>query len=226
MGKASLTAQVAVEPGDSCPFRSVSERSDIRWFCPGRPVLLTVDPSTATDPFPEGAVEEVVETERGQHLRVTEPAGGGVVVWGDGFSCSSCAPVGCVAFDFEALSIRPFNHRWENGSLRLTFAACSYDEFRRAVGQLEDVGFDVDLRWINRGVASGGSPEDQQTVVFSTDQLTASEREAARVAARNGYFDDEGTDATTIAEKLGVSRSTLSKHLQNAYGKLVEEIFS
>ena len=57
------------------------------------------------------------------------------------------------------------------------------------------------------------------------DTLTDKQREALKAAMRNGYYDyPRRISATELAERLGLSKTTLVEHLRKAEGRLMGEI--
>ncbi|WP_254525038.1 helix-turn-helix domain-containing protein [Natrinema caseinilyticum] len=62
-------------------------------------------------------------------------------------------------------------------------------------------------------------------VVVDRDRLTARQREILEAAHEMGYFDyPKGANATDVAERLGVARSTFTEHLAAAQTKLMDDI--
>ncbi len=61
--------------------------------------------------------------------------------------------------------------------------------------------------------------------VYDLDQLTERQREVAARAVERGYFDPDGPAAETVADELGVSKSTLSEHLRAVQRNLARQVF-
>lgn len=57
------------------------------------------------------------------------------------------------------------------------------------------------------------------------DRLTDRQREVARAAVEAGYFDRDGPSAAEMAERLDISKATLSEHLGTVQEELVTQAF-
>ena len=89
------------------------------------------------------------------------------------------------------------------------------------VDALESRGASVRLECLVRSI-----PDDDESIVVDAGRLTDRQREVLEVAYRMGYFSypREG-DAATVAEELGIVRSTFAEHLAAAQRRLFEGIF-
>ncbi len=86
---------------------------------------------------------------------------------------------------------------------------------------LESRGVSVHLECLVRSM-----PDDDESIVIDTGRLTDRQREVLEVAHRMGYFSyPRQNDASTVAEELGIVRSTFTEHLAAAQRRLFEGMF-
>lgn len=234
MSPSGIYGRIAVRPPADCLLRQLSERVVIQKFVPGRVgshrpqvALRAEDFAAVNEEFP---LVDVVEV--GENVICRLPGAESVVDKEDEeSSCATSQSVPshcqadesgqCLAFGFSFLPVEPYALRWESGWLYLSIAARSYDEIQRTIKSFNDLGVDVDLKQIVRS----GETDETTTVVVDLASLTDRQRQIGRLAARRGYFSGDGADAADIADELGITPSTLSKHLRSVIRELFSQIF-
>lgn len=235
MSSSGIYGRIAVRPHADCLIRQLSERAVIQEFIPGRvgchrpQVALRAEDFAAVErEFPLVKVVEV-----GKNVICRLPDAGSIPVdQEDGATgrttaqsmpshCRAYERSQCLAFGFSFLPVEPYALRWESGWLHLSIAACSYDEIQRTIKSFDDLGIDVDLKQIVRS----GEADETTTVVVDLASLTDRQRQIGRLAARRGYFDSDGANAADIADELGITPSTLSKHLRSVIREFFSQIF-
>ncbi|WP_101296916.1 helix-turn-helix domain-containing protein [Halegenticoccus soli] len=240
-----LYARIAVCPGRECPVRRLSEDGRVRDFRPGRsdghPPQIAVEPPNGGggDPLADYPVEEIAWV--GGHAVCRLPTVGPVsafetadaIVADQGVDgrlpppCENYGGGGCLAYGFSFLPVEPYRFHWRGGWLQLHFAVSEYSALQRTIERLNDAGFDLDLRQIIRSERARELQADAESTTAVVDLLTLTERqrEVAETAIEMGYFEPDGADAETIAAKLDVSRSTLSRHLRIVIRKILSQLF-
>lgn len=116
-------------------------------------------------------------------------------------------------------------HRYlaEGDRLTLVFHAESFDRLQTVMATLRERFPAVDVKQLLQPPLSG-SPDDRRFV--NRGKLTDRQLEVLRTAFREGYFErPKGANATDLAAKLDVSRSTFSEHLAAAQRKLLTDVF-
>lgn len=105
--------------------------------------------------------------------------------------------------------------------LTLVFHAAGFDQLQDVMARLREQ-YDVDVRRLLHPPLEG-RPEERRFV--NRGKLTERQLEALRTAYEAGYFErPRRTNATEVAEKLGISRSTFAEHLAAAQRKLFEDV--
>jgi DNA-binding CsgD family transcriptional regulator len=235
MSDTGIYGRIAVRPHADCPIRRLSEQVLLREFVPGRlgvhPPQIAIEADDLAVIDYEFPLTEVVEV--GDSVVCRLPDVGPVSIDDPSLAaeradidsqpprCEEYGGERCLAFGFSFLPIEPYALRWEEGWLHLSIAARSYDEIQHAIEKLNEWRFDVDLKQIVRS----GTAETSTSAVVTLDSLTDRQRQVARLAVRMGYFDSGGASAEAVATELGISKSTVSKHLRAVVEKLLSQIF-
>ncbi|WP_255151150.1 helix-turn-helix domain-containing protein [Halorarius halobius] len=219
----TVHGRVVVYPVRDCPVTRLAAEYGLR-------TLVTPD---RFDRAPQ-AVVETTETARLRELGAHPVVRAGDVTvcrlptlersTGD-VTAPACGHDHCLAHGFGFLPIDPYHVRWEDDHLHCSFAALDTGEIEAAVHALGDADFVVKLQQlVQSGDADGGA--GGHTAVVDLDRLTDRQREVAAAAAERGYFDPDGPTAATVAEELGVSKSTLSEHLRVVQRELLRQTFT
>lgn len=137
---------------------------------------------------------------------------------------TDCAHDPCLSWGFDFLPVRPYNVRWAEGSVHLSFVATDDEECRAIMDRLSTAGFDPDLRQLTTDSMDESS--GVETAVVDLSRLTDRQRTVARHAAQTGYFDTDGSTAETIASDLGITRPTLSEHLRVVQSEFLDQVFN
>lgn len=240
-----LYARVAVRSGYDCPIRRLSEDGHIREFQPGRgdghPPQISIEPPNGEheDPLGDYPVEEITWIGDGVVCRL--PTVGPISTFEDGDetatdepgndqsppTCENYGGGGCLAYGFSFLPVEPYRFHWCGGWLQLHFVVSEYPALQTTIERLVDAGFDLDLRQIVRSERAREMTVDVEptTAVVDLSTLTERQRHVAETAIEMGYFASNGTDAGTIAAKLDISPSTLSRHLRVVIRKILSQLF-
>jgi hypothetical protein len=109
-----------------------------------------------------------------------------------------------------------------NGELTLVFHAAGFGQLQDVMATLRE-RYAVDVRRLLHPPLEG-QPEERRFV--NRGKLTDRQLQALRTAYEAGYFErPRRTNATEVAEQLGISRSTFAEHLAAAQRKLFEDVF-
>jgi DNA-binding transcriptional ArsR family regulator len=125
----------------------------------------------------------------------------------------------CLACNMDIVPVEPYQVRCVDGALLLDIAARSGTEVECIQRQLKEHGADVEPRRLSDGDPTGSGPQ----AVVDLSRLTDRQREAAAIAIDEGYFTSDGADAGAVADRLGVSQSTLSEHLRAVESELLSQ---
>jgi hypothetical protein len=107
----------------------------------------------------------------------------------------------------------------EEDRLELVFHAADAEQFRAVLDDLRAAYDDVAVESILR---TPPEEEDADPVVVDRGRLTARQAEVLATAHEMGYFEyPRESNATEVAESLGIGPSTLAEHLAAAESKLV-----
>jgi hypothetical protein len=129
----------------------------------------------------------------------------------------------CVCTAVESLGVPVHEVRARDGGLVLTVYLAAVEELRDVVDRIRDGFGDVRVRRLSHADGEG-DPTD--VVPVDRSVLTDRQAEVLRTAHDMGYFEHpRESNATEVAEALGVCPSTLVEHLSTALGKLLEEVF-
>jgi DNA-binding CsgD family transcriptional regulator len=240
-----LFARIAVRPEYDCPIRQLSEDRYIRTFRPGRsdgysPQVVIEPPDDDRDkPFANYPVEEItwigggvvcrlptvgpVSTFESEDEKVADKAVSGQ----SPPSCENYGGGGCLAYGFSFLPVEPYRFHWRGGWLQLHFVVSEYPTLQKTVERLDDAGFDLALRQIihSEHAREMGIDAEPVTAMVDLSSLTERQQQVAETAIEMGYFTSEGADAETIAVKLDISQSTLSRHLRIVIQKILSQLF-
>jgi DNA-binding CsgD family transcriptional regulator len=209
-------AQLAIELARECPLRHVAVEYDLRRFVPARGeaspqvVVGTEDPAILAD---DPAVEAIAAAERSVvcRLRVSET----------GSPPDPCESDRCPTGGFDYLPVRPYARSWDDEWLRLQFAVEEIETLRTCVRRLREGGLSVSLETLGSETAETGS----RTVLVDLGVLTPRQREIAELAVEREYYDADGATAAELADRLGISKATLSEHLRTVRAKLGRQLF-
>ncbi|HMB50755.1 MAG TPA: helix-turn-helix domain-containing protein [Natronoarchaeum rubrum] len=107
-----------------------------------------------------------------------------------------------------------------DGGLKISFRAADVAEVRAVVAALDDAFDGVHLRTLSRGDDGG---DETDAVVVDRSALTDRQRRVLKRAHELGYFEyPKGSNASEVAEDLGIARSTFTEHLAAAQSKLYD----
>ncbi|WP_339102535.1 helix-turn-helix domain-containing protein [Haloterrigena salinisoli] len=108
-----------------------------------------------------------------------------------------------------------------DGALRLTFRTLELTEIADIVDDLRDRFESV----LVEELTQDHDDETTDPVLVDRDLLTTRQREILETAHEMGYFDyPKGSNATDVAEELGIARSTFTEHLAAAQTKLLDAL--
>ncbi len=111
--------------------------------------------------------------------------------------------------------------RSQPSQLVVTLLLPSPEPIAEIVEALESRQATVRLECLVRSI-----PADEESIVVDAGRLTDRQREVLEVAHRMGYFSyPRQSDAATVAEELGIVRSTFAEHLAAAQRRLLEGVF-
>ena len=130
---------------------------------------------------------------------------------GEGCPCARLGAFGCPIHQYTAA----------DGELTLVFHAEGFDQLQDVMATLRE-NHDVDVKRLLQPPLEG-TPEERLFV--NRGRLTDRQLEALRTAYERGYFErPRCSNATEVAEAMGVSRSTFAEHLAAAQRKLFEDV--
>ncbi|MFB6135339.1 MAG: helix-turn-helix domain-containing protein [Halobacteriaceae archaeon] len=129
-------------------------------------------------------------------------------------ACRLVEEHGCVVREMRA----------RDGTLVVSFYVEDVDVLRAVVADLRERHDGVSLRRLTRG-AVGGGDGDGGLLVFDSAGLTDRQREVLSVAHDAGYFEyPRRSNATEVADRLGVAVATFREHLTVAQSKLLAHL--
>lgn len=210
--RSGVHARLTVEP--DCPLAAVASRWSVLRFIQG--TAGDTAPQVVVDACPHDLVDDPLVDPIGT-------ADGATVCRVDTERLDDCGHDPCLAWGFEFLPIRPYNVRWQDGRLNLSFVATDDGECRSVMDALSSAGFDPELRQLTPDAIDASA--DVETAVVDLSALTDRQRTVARRAAEDGYFDGDGHDPEAIAGDLDITKSTLSEHLRVIQAEFFEQVF-
>jgi hypothetical protein len=126
--------------------------------------------------------------------------------------CQTIAGFDCPLADVEAA----------DGTLYVSIHLREAAELRDLLQRLREVYSDVRVRCL---VGSGGEASGGDVVPVDRSRLTERQQEAVGMAHRMGYFDyPRQSNASEVADALGVAPSTFTEHLTAAQSKLLDAV--
>ncbi|MFB6304730.1 MAG: helix-turn-helix domain-containing protein [Haloferacaceae archaeon] len=126
----------------------------------------------------------------------------------------------CLCEVVESLDCPVADVRAEDGTLLLTLHLADADRFREVVGTLRERGESVSVRYLVRTAEDEGT----DSVVVDRSRLTDRQAEVLETARGMGYFEyPRESNATEVADELGIEPSTFAEHLAAAQSKLLEQ---
>jgi DNA-binding CsgD family transcriptional regulator/uncharacterized protein YjeT (DUF2065 family) len=219
----TVHARLAVRPVRPCPVTRLAGAFGLRGLvAPGdaqRAPQAVVDTPDDADLRRAGA-HPVVRVGAATVCRLPTLARGP-----DAADVSACGHGHCLAHGFGFLPLSPYNTRWAGDTLRCSFAAIGTDEVERVVRAFGEADFVVELEQLVQGGDESGEAPGAARTVSNLDQLTDRQREVASAAVEAGYFDRDGPSAAEMAERLDISKATLSEHLGTVQAELLEQAF-
>lgn len=109
-----------------------------------------------------------------------------------------------------------------DGNLHVTLHASNVDGLRDLIGDLREEFGSVSVEYLVRSVDGEG---EDDLVPVDLRKLTGRQREVLETAHEMGYFEYPRTsNATEVAEALGIQPSTFAEHLSAAQRKLLDEL--
>lgn len=140
--------------------------------------------------------------------------------------CDGC-PCSGLPSAFADFPVSPRRTEVADGELIVSFVLTGHDELQTIVDKCEDAGLEVELRrlCIDRGDRRGTDDNGRDVVPVDLARVTDRQAEIATVAAEMGYFDGDGASAETIADELGLAKSTVSEHLRAVTSALFSQLF-
>lgn len=221
--------RVAVRPRVNCLIKDISKTVNITSHVPGyedgqldQIIIERSDHSELVERYP---VCKIIETSDRIIYRFPDST----VDYGESGcklsrrSCDTCSNSGCTACEFENLPIHPCELSWKNGQLHMIMALSTQSEFQKSLGVFNNSSVDIDLLQIVHD--DWNRTSGTISTLIDRSSLTARQREVTKRAIEMGYFDRQGASADTIATELGISKSTLSKHLRIVTEKILTQVF-
>lgn len=210
--RSGVHAQLSVRP--SCPLAAFSADWCVVRFLPGTkgesPPQLLVDASPTE--LCDHSLVEPLGTADGATVRRVDPE-----------ELSECQHDPCLAWGFSFLPVRPYNVRWLEGTVRLSFVALDDEECQALIDALSAAGIEPDVDQLASDAIDASA--DVETAVVELAGLTDRQRTVARRAAEAGYFKADGPAAEDVAADLGITKSTLSEHLRAVQAELLDQVF-
>lgn len=101
--------------------------------------------------------------------------------------------------------------------LQVVFEVDSHDALRELLRTVKRAGIDATTATISPATLS-----EATSVTIDLDVLTDKQRDTLELAISEGYYErPRETDLTTLADRLGLSKSAVSQRLRNAETNLV-----
>ncbi|MFW5984600.1 MAG: helix-turn-helix domain-containing protein [Halobacteria archaeon] len=125
---------------------------------------------------------------------------------------------GCVCERVEENGHPVVDARVRDGDLYVSFHVPDREALRQIVESLRDAYPSVGVRRVTTA-----DPDDTRLVY--ADELTDRQREALETAHRMGYFNHpKRSNATEVADEMGIAVSTFTEHLSTAQRKLLDDL--
>lgn len=208
MAASGVHARVMVEV--DCTLASCLEGYSVLRFVPGNPPQVLVEPPGDGGGF-DDVLNPVVHNDDTVVCRIDTDA------------LDSSSRAAYLAAGFRQLPVEPYNLRWQDEHVYLSFAAQDDEELQAAVRELEAVDFDVELRQLT---TDGDEVDgDRDTAVIDLSTLTERQRTLAARAAAVGYFEPDGPSAERVADGFDINKATLSEHLRSVQRELIQQTF-
>lgn len=221
--ESTVHARATVYPIRDCPVTRVAAEHGIRGLVPAgrvtRPPQVVAD-TTDTDGLRELGAHPVVRVDGATVCRLPT-----LERHPDDRSAPACGHDHCLAHGFGFLPLDPYHVRWDGDCAHCSFAALDSGTVRRTTRTLAEADFAVELDQVVGSDRAADTETGTDAAVYDLDQLTERQREVAARAVERGYFDPDGPAAKTVADELGVSKSTLSEHLRAVQRNLARQVF-
>ena len=130
----------------------------------------------------------------------------------------------CPCAYVERFEVPVVDVRVHEGAMYLTFHAPEMGALQEIVGGLRERYPSLDVQ---RLLHTRGEKGEQDLVFVDRSVLTDRQLEVLETAHRLGYFEHpKGSNATEVAEELGIATSTFTEHLSAAQRKLLDSILN
>lgn len=113
-------------------------------------------------------------------------------------------------------------YHFDDGAVTLVFHVKEFETLQDIFAELRETYAPVDVQKLLRPPLEG-SPEER--VFVNRGRLTERQLDVLRTAYEMGYFErPKHSNATEVAEALGITQSTFTEHLVAAQRKLLEDV--
>jgi predicted DNA binding protein len=203
MEPAGLHVSMSVDPPDGCPAGEVSAETgsaveSITWNATAEDTVTEEFTTTASVDRPD--TEPVFEADGRTRHRFQRQRDAGCV-------CEQVERHGYPLADVSA----------EDGRLYLRFYTPDVDAVRELVATLREDYENVTLEHLSQS----GDLDGENLVLIDRNRLTDRQQEILETAYEEGYFEHpRETNASELAETLGISLSTFTEHLTTAQSKV------
>ena len=212
-----IRVEIRVEDPERCPIAGLSTEVDqpittISWSGVGETQTVVEEFTTKPDQLPgeyEG-VETVFETDQYARHR---------------FSRND---EGCACQQIERLGSPVESVRAVNGGLTLSFYVLDTEGVHQIITKLREEFDNVKIRRLHRvGGPDNEVVEGDDLVWVDRESLTDRQREVLETAHEMGYFDyPRESNATEVADSIGIGPSTFSEHLAVAQSKVLDAVLA
>ncbi|AFZ71668.1 helix-turn-helix domain-containing protein [Natronobacterium gregoryi] len=208
-----IRVELEVEDGGTCPIVSASRETErpittVSWSRPDKSAMATEEFTTESDvaPIDIEEINTVFETDSHARHRFIRPEQECV-----------CQVIEASGFPVETV------HVDQNG-LTLSFYTLDVTEITDVVAKLREQFQNVRIRRLHRaGIDRPGGVEGGDLVWVDRDALTDRQREVLETAHELGYFEyPRGSNATEVADAIGIAPSTFTEHLTTAQSKIMD----
>lgn len=209
-----LRTELAVDRPENCPVAHLSGTTDhsvsnVEWT--GNGDGPTVEEFQVRTGRPELEQEARVDVDRVLDLDSTRV-----------YRFTRQQDASCACEAVEALGCPIADARAEDGTLLLTLHIDDTDTLREVIRRMEPVAASVEVRYL---VRDNFTQDGSDVTVVDRNRLTTRQREVLRTAYELGYFRyPRETNASEVADELGISLSTFTEHLSTAQSKLLDEL--